>query len=255
MLASGLAVVMLLVVGGAIVFRTMTGNRADPTPGRSPTTDLRPLDSRPLVGWSPLVSVTAPLLPLLPLAPATDAAPEVDPVLIAAAAAAARRDFVEAIRLFLAVTATQPQNPVARDGLRNARADRQEQLARARSLIKLGDLDLEQRRYAEAIGFYNQALLEDGQNAEARVKLGRAQAAKAKADLAATEILGPKQVSSAGTQPNRAALLKQANALLETGFPDRAGAIFDELLKANPADPDALAGKEKTALLRSRQKP
>ena len=49
----------------------------------------------------------------------------------------------------------------------------------------------------------------------------------------------------------RARLLRQANALLDAGLPDDALNAFDAILKVNPNDGDARAGREKASALRA----
>jgi serine/threonine protein kinase len=131
---------------------------------------------------------------------------------------------------------------------------RRNQLDTVAALIKQGDAHFEQRRYTEAVRSYNRALAEDPQNAAAREKLRVA--LKARTDSTERATLGPKPDSPATSDPNRAAQLKrQANALLQTGLFERAIPIFQEILKTNPSDPDALAGLEKAIALRNQQKP
>jgi tetratricopeptide (TPR) repeat protein len=176
--------------------------------------------------------------------PSSSAAPQAaDPRLAAAKAAYEQRNFVEAGRLYEEVLSRQPDNAVAAAGVRAVRAELERRRRTADSFIARGDALREARSYDDAIRSYEAALAEDPLNTVAAQHLEDTKAARARAESSAKEV-----------EARRTRLLRQANVLLDAGLFTAAIATFDEILKINPSDSEALSGREKAVNLKTRPK-
>lgn len=176
-----------------------------------------------------------------PPPPSGGTAVSTDKRLRAVRTAVSSRRLAEAVRLLERGVAESPQDGALAAELKNLRAERQRQIETHDRLLRQGDAARVERRYPEAIDFFQQALKEDPESQLAPARFKATIDQKAQVDKTINDILGGQ---------DRATVLKRANVLLSAQLYSEAIAMFDEILKTAPADPEALEGRTRAIAAR-----
>ena len=229
------AILVVLVLGGAVVALW-----PKPNPPSAPTAQ----GQAPIQTPAPPVPVPEPPADRSEPAPTTSAA-AADRDVARVEAALGQKRYTTAQRIAADLAAKFPADVRVRELVGRARTFDALQLEKAKGLVGQGDEAVSARGYEEGIRLYQAALVEYPELAEAATKLRQAQAAKTRADSAASQILGPRPSASTPRLPDdqRVRLLNQAEALIATRLFDAAIGVFDQILATEPDNEEAKQGR------------